>query len=168
MLRLDLARLERASEQRLEGEIPADSTLWDDTHLSFGCPVSVALTARAMAEGGVFVEGRLGGLRVSECRRCLGEVREPFERSFTFYFVPAWSEGLTDPEVRLLPESGLELDLEPDVREELILVLSEYVVCREGCRGLCPNCGVDRNSGTCDCETSEPDPRWEALRATRD
>ena len=168
MLRLDLARLERVSGERLEAAIPADSPLWEDTHLSFGSPVSVAFEARALAEGGVLVEGTLSGIREAECRRCLGEVEEPFERAFAFYFVPHTADGVNDPEVRLLPESGLELDLEPDVREELVFVLSQYVVCRDGCRGLCPSCGVDLNSETCDCENSEPDPRWEALRTIRD
>lgn len=168
MLRLDLARLERVSEERLEAEIPADSSLWEDTHLSFGSPVSVALKARSLAEGDVLVEGTFGGTRVGCCKRCLDEVEEPFERSFTFYFVPATSDEVTDPEVRLLPETGLELDLGPDLREEMIFAFSEYVVCREECKGLCPMCGVDLNSETCECETSEPDPRWEALRATRD
>ncbi len=165
MLRLDLARLERVSEERLEGSIPADSPLWQDTGLSFRVPVSVELKARALTDGQVLVEGTASGIRIGVCRRCLVEVERPFERSFTFYFVPALDGDEGDTETRLLPESGPGLDLEPDVREELILGLSEYPLCREDCRGLCPRCGADKNSESCDCQTTEPDPRWEALRS---
>ena len=168
MLSLDLARLERVSDEQLEGSIPEDSPLWADTGLRFRGPVSMRAKANALSGGEVLVQGDVSGVRIAECRRCLDEVERPFERSFTFYYVPATTEEGADAEVRFLPESGVELDLGPDVREELIFALSEYVVCRDDCQGLCPRCGIDRNDGTCDCETSEPDPRWEALRTIQD
>ena len=51
------------------------------------------------------------------------------------------------------------------VREELMLAGPRYVVCNEGCQGLCPRCGTNRNQEPCGCVTDEADPRWEALRA---
>jgi uncharacterized protein len=63
------------------------------------------------------------------------------------------------------PATGA-VDLAPVVREELVLVVPEYVLCREGCRGLCPRCGKDLNAGPCDCRP-EADPRREALDALR-
>jgi uncharacterized protein len=52
------------------------------------------------------------------------------------------------------------------IREELILAVPEYVLCREECRGLCPRCGKDLNEGPCACRP-EPDPRWAALEALK-
>jgi len=40
-------------------------------------------------------------------------------------------------------------------------------LCREDCQGLCPVCGADKNTGTCSCEESTPDPRWAALAALK-
>ena len=36
-------------------------------------------------------------------------------------------------------------------------------VCREGCAGICSECGINWNEATCDCEPA-PDPRWDKLR----
>ena len=156
------------SRERLEGSIPEDSTLWEETDLSFRGSVSVEMDARLLTGGEVLVEAVARGVRKGVCRRCLAEVERPFERSFTFYYVPSSELDADDPEARRLPESGTDLDLGPDVREELILSLSEYPVCRDECKGLCPRCGTDLNVETCECETTERDPRWEALRSLRE
>lgn len=38
------------------------------------------------------------------------------------------------------------------------------ILCRPDCAGLCPSCGIDRNTGTCTCAVESSDPRWDALR----
>jgi uncharacterized protein len=57
------------------------------------------------------------------------------------------------------------VDLEPLVRDALLLELPAVPLCAPECRGLCPVCGADRNETTCDCRTDEPDPRWAALES---
>ena len=57
------------------------------------------------------------------------------------------------------------VDLEPLIRDALLLELPAVPLCRNDCRGLCPTCGVDHNLTTCDCVSDEPDPRWAALRS---
>ena len=54
-------------------------------------------------------------------------------------------------------------DLAPMVRESILLELDGDRLCAEDCAGLCPQCGVDRNEGTCDCVTDVRDERWAAL-----
>ena len=44
-----------------------------------------------------------------------------------------------------------EIDLSELLREQFYLALPMKPLCREDCRGLCPQCGVNRNTGTCDC-----------------
>ncbi len=44
----------------------------------------------------------------------------------------------------------------------LAVALNPYPVCREGCAGLCPGCGVNRNEDECTC-TRSLDPRWGPL-----
>jgi uncharacterized protein len=56
-------------------------------------------------------------------------------------------------------------DLEPLVRDALVLELPPTPLCRPDCAGLCAHCGADRNLTVCDCGTTELDPRWAALRS---
>ena len=56
-----------------------------------------------------------------------------------------------------------DVGLVPVVREYVLLDLPDAPLCKDDCAGICPNCGIDRNTGTCDCETSATDPRWSAL-----
>ena len=57
------------------------------------------------------------------------------------------------------------LDLEPLVRDALLLELPLAPLCTEDCAGLCPSCGADRNETQCDCRVDDTDPRWAALRS---
>jgi uncharacterized protein len=59
--------------------------------------------------------------------------------------------------------TGDQIDLGPVVREYVLLDLPDAPLCRDDCAGICPNCGIDRNTGTCDCDTQPIDPRWSAL-----
>ena len=58
------------------------------------------------------------------------------------------------------------LDLAEVIRQNLTLSLSPSLVCRPDCAGLCPQCGQNRNEGSCDCDTAVIDPRWAALKAS--
>ena len=49
------------------------------------------------------------------------------------------------------------------VEEELQLELPMKALCREACRGLCPQCGADRNAAPCTC-APPPDERWKSLK----
>jgi uncharacterized protein len=56
------------------------------------------------------------------------------------------------------------VDLEPMLREVIVLEFPMApVVCRDDCKGLCPECGVNRNEVDCDCDTEVKDLRWAAL-----
>ena len=67
-----------------------------------------------------------------------------------------------DPSEYVVPEGTDVLDLSEAIREELILALEAYVLCREDCKGLCPSCGSDLNTNSCDCRPPS-DLRWAAL-----
>ena len=59
-----------------------------------------------------------------------------------------------------------EVDLEPLVRDAVLLELPLAPLCRADCQGLCPFCGVNRNDEACGCE-APADPRWSALDVLR-
>jgi uncharacterized protein len=58
---------------------------------------------------------------------------------------------------------GKVIDLDPILREQILLSLPAYPVCRDGCKGLCPACGQDLNERECGCDRRVPDPRLAGL-----
>ena len=63
-----------------------------------------------------------------------------------------------------LAENPESLDVSADVREDLLLEIPGFPLCREGCKGLCAQCGQDLNEGTCGCVPPEGGPSpWSAL-----
>jgi uncharacterized protein len=59
--------------------------------------------------------------------------------------------------------AGKDIDLDPIFREQILLALPSYPVCREECRGLCTVCGTNLNEKECGCVRHVPDPRWAGL-----
>jgi uncharacterized protein len=114
---------------------------------------------------GLYATGTLHGTTPAECVRCL----TPFDQRLTiafddlFIYPPAKA---TEP-LLAVPETGL-LDLAPLTREYVLLDIPLRPLCRPECRGLCPECGANRNETTCSHETSETDPRLAGLRALLD
>jgi len=60
------------------------------------------------------------------------------------------------------------LDVIDLLREQFQLVLPMKPLCREDCKGLCPECGTNLNRGTCDCTPHWEDPRLAALKGLLD
>lgn len=123
---------------RLDDRLTIDATLE---------PVSDAIVVRA----------RVRGRYVAPCSRCLGELAHDFDCELQELFEPEPLEGET------YALGGDQLDLEPAVRDAVVLELPVAPLCRDECRGLCPVCGADRNERDCGCDPNPPDPRWEAL-----
>ena len=56
------------------------------------------------------------------------------------------------------------IDLEPAVRDAIVLTLPTNPLCRPDCPGLCPECGVHFDDLPADHSHEAADPRWAALR----
>jgi uncharacterized protein len=105
------------------------------------------------------------------CSRCLEPLRLPVAAPFDLRYLPA-ARAAEEPE-REVREEDLgtsyydhdELDLNELMREQFYLVLPMKPLCREDCRGLCPQCGINRNTGTCGCSLAWEDPRLAALKS---
>jgi uncharacterized protein len=54
------------------------------------------------------------------------------------------------------------------LREQVLLSLPARTLCKPDCKGLCPRCGENRNSGACRCEAVPADPRWGTLAGLKD
>jgi len=121
---------------------------------------------------------RAGAELTAPCRRCLVPVGVAVPVSFQLTLVPAeeaeqadrhekregHGEGSFSPdEVDEETYRGKVIDLDPLVREQLLLALPRYPVCKDACKGLCPVCGQNLNEKDCGCDRHVPDPRWAGL-----
>lgn len=168
MLKVDLGQLQRKGRIRIDEVVPAEHPLLAPTELVLAEGLVVRLEA-GHAGRDVLVRGRLRGVALLPCRRCLKPVSSAFEEDVTFlYRSGVTPEEAEAEEVYPLPAGLREIDLEPAIREHVILAVPQYPVCSETCRGLCPRCGADLNQGPCGCEAVGPDPRWAALRQISD
>ncbi|MDX1492439.1 MAG: DUF177 domain-containing protein [Longimicrobiales bacterium] len=163
MLRVDLGQLRREGTVDVEASLASDAELWKDTDLEWADDVEVRLRASYAGTGEVVVRGRAEGTLVQECRRCLERVETPLQEDLTMVFVEDADEEEDGGAYALVPV-GEELDVSNAVREEIVLAVNPFVVCKPECKGLCPQCGQDLNEGSCDCTRDETDPRWAALR----
>ena len=164
MLRLDLARLEREGSVSIRAQVPAEDPLWEGTGLVFDAPVSVNLRAQIAGSGEIVVRGQVEGVLRGECRRCLDPLRTDVRQDVTLVYAPEDLLAGEEADVRPIPARARELDLGEAVREELVLNVDPFVVCKPDCKGLCPRCGVNWNQQTCECAVEEHDPRWDVLR----
>ena len=104
------------------------------------------------------------------CSRCLEPFRLPVDAEIDLRYLPA-SELSSDDEREIAEEDvdisyyrDDQIDLTELLREQFYLALPMKPLCRDDCKGLCPQCGVNRNTGTCECGSGWEDPRLAGLK----
>jgi uncharacterized protein len=107
------------------------------------------------------------------CARCLEPVEQPIDTNFDLIFRPAGADSdhadhaISTSETEIGYYEGDGLLLEDVLREQILLALPAKTLCSEDCKGLCPECGRNRNTDPCDCAATSTDPRWSSLQAIR-
>ena len=115
--------------------------------------------------------GRLRTTLELDCSRCLEGFAVPIDAPFDVQYQP--STAIPAEADREVGEDDLEtafyrdgiIDLRELVREQLYLQLPMKPLCRESCAGLCPVCGTNLNTGSCECSPEWEDPRLAPLKA---
>jgi uncharacterized protein len=128
-------------------------------------PVEGELRLESVVEG-VLVTGTLEADTVLTCARCLKEIPAPVEVEVVELFA---APGHLTEEQEVYRITGLEVDLEPMVRDALVLSLPLNPVCENACTGMCAQCGRTLPpSGKCEyCVDEAVDPRWAGLSALK-
>jgi uncharacterized protein len=135
-------------------------------------PLQAAGTAELLENsGGDFrVVGRYTVEMASQCDRCLGRARFALDAALDLFYQPAKviavdeEVAIDQNEAEIGFYNGDGIELEEILHEQILLSLPMQRVCSEDCRGICPECGVNRNEVSCGCAEKESDPRWTALR----
>jgi uncharacterized protein len=106
---------------------------------------------------GILASGDVDAIAEGECVRCLIEVARPLEVEFQELFAYSVDEAF-DHQVH-----HDRVDLEPVIRDAVVLALPFQPVCQENCTGLCPQCGVRLLDNPGHEHEAPVDPRWSAL-----
>jgi len=106
---------------------------------------------------GIVVTGSVTGVMTLSCARCLKSFDQAFELRVQELFAMD-----VEPDQDEYPLAEGRLDLEPMIRDVVVLSMPFAPSCRPDCRGLCSRCGRDLNLGECTCPP-DMDLRWAPL-----
>lgn len=120
----------------LSEEIPAKVLDLETDIIKFRGPVKVKAEISRITNA-VRVNLVLSAVTYTDCSRCLKEFDRDFSKKVELNYPVSNSDSI--------------LDLDPDIREEIILDYEVNPLCNPGCKGLCPKCGKNLNEGGCTC-----------------
>jgi len=155
-LRINAVELLRQPGAVRPVEVTVSGEDLDVDHEALAGEIGVELELEALNDG-IVVRGTIAAPWSRPCRRCLedlsGVARAEVDELYQVEILDDDAYPIVDG----------QLDLVPVARQAALLELDDERLCRDDCAGLCPQCGVDRNVETCDCDTEVKDHRWAAL-----
>ena len=132
-----------------------------------GSPIDFELRLEAVMEG-VLVTGRAEARLEGECVRCLAEISDEVVADFQELFAYEGSSTAVDGEDEDAGRlEGDLLDLEPLLRDAVVLTLPFQPLCRDDCPGLCIECGARLADEPGHRHDEPADPRWAALHEVK-
>jgi uncharacterized protein len=171
-MRLDLSHL-RQPETAFQRQYDPSAFADQEEDYRINAPVALAFTVHKDQDRFRLV-GTLATTLELRCSRCLEPFLLPVDAAFDLRYLPegaaAPDEDTDDGELREEDTSATfyeddGIDLGDLMREQFYLVLPMKPLCRPDCKGLCPQCGTNLNTDTCQCETRWEDPRLAGLKA---
>jgi uncharacterized protein len=141
---------------------PADLGL-ELIRVPVGSDVALSVRLESVSEGVLVSASATAGL-AGECGRCLRDITDELDIEFQQLYAYAHSttdETTDEDEVGRM--QGDLIDLEPELRDAVVLALPNHPRCREDCPGLCPDCGVPWDELPADHAHTQLDSRWAAL-----
>ena len=116
----------------------------------------------------VYVKGRAAVTAILECARCLEEYTCDLETRVELWVIIGGAKEGAASETREnvidVPAGPKYADLTDHVRSDLLVQVPLKQLCKTDCRGLCPKCGTNLNTGRCGCRQESHDDRWEDLK----
>lgn len=157
-----LTNEDRVVSMQTETEITEISVGGEKFPALASSPVSFVFTNTG--KGRARIEGKADFVFQAGCDRCLKPVEERREVSFTR---EVWAPDMA-AEPSVYEEQpfmeGFQMNVEDLLISEIVTSWSMKILCKPDCKGICPICGRDLNTGTCSCDTFVPDPRMAAIK----
>jgi uncharacterized protein len=157
---------------RFEVAFPPGEIDFSDAGLTEVTPLEAQGSAELLANtlGEVRIRGHIKVRMRADCDRCLEPADFPVDSNFDLFYRPA-SQAANEEDVEIDAGEteiafyeGEGIELKDVLREYVLLAMPMQRVCREGCQGICPVCGQNRNLVRCGCEAKPVDDRWAALK----
>jgi uncharacterized protein len=167
-MRIELEKLEDGRGKFAHTYQPEELDLLDD-RITLSTPVVANGTVERTGSE-IVVSGQISSEVRVECDRCLKILDLPIAASFKLNYITgedyesSHAAELTADEMAVSIFDGETVDVDELVKEQILLSVPGRTLCREDCKGICSTCGADLNAGACQCQPSEIDPRWEALK----
>jgi uncharacterized protein len=162
---LDTRELGRrpGSQREVSRTVPAPADLGIEVlGVPEGSPVEIDLRLEAVMEG-VLVTGTAQAALEGECVRCLEPISDEVEVRFQELFVYDDLDVDPDEEIEVSTLQDDLVDLEPLLRDAVVLALPFQPLCQDDCPGLCPECGARLADDPDHGHDAPVDPRWAAL-----
>jgi len=167
-MRIELENLEDGTGSFAHTYQPEELNLVDE-RVRVTEPISV--NGRVTKSGSeVDVSGRVETRVNVECDRCLKTLEMPVSAGFKLQYITGQeyqnsrAAELTADEMAVSVFDGEAIDVDEIVREQILLSVPDRALCDENCSGICSICGTNLNDGSCECKSSEVDPRWAGLK----
>jgi len=156
------------SMRTLSRSFPAPGNLTVDVvGVPQGSPVDLDLRLESVMEG-VLVSATAKAEVTGECVRCLDPIARSVEVSMQeLYAYPGRERDVDDDDSELPELEGDLIDLEPVLRDAVVLALPLRPLCRDDCPGLCAECGAQLADDPAHGHEAA-DPRWAALQGLLD
>ncbi len=118
----------------------------------------------------IYVTGKVSAVLEFACSRCLEMFTEQINTEFSTEYLPE-TEKPTEEEMEIVEDdfaisyySEEKIDILPAVMDQILLSVPIKPLCKEDCRGLCPQCGQSLNINKCRCQTHDMDERLAVLK----
>lgn len=154
-----------------EDKVVSVQTEVEITEISVGgviypvCAASpVAFVFANTGKGKARIEAKAAFTFAAGCDRCLQPVQQEVALDFTR---EVWAPDMAvEPSVYEEQPfmDGFQLNVEDLLNSEIVTSWPMKILCKPDCKGICPTCGRDLNTGTCDCDSFVPDPRMAAIK----
>ena len=127
-------------------------------------PKPVRVSGKIKDSGGyIFLSLESDVFYQTACARCLKEITGNNKITFEKTVSDKKTIQNEDNDDYVIANNGL-LDIDELLIENILLEFPSKFLCKEDCKGLCPKCGCDLNEKTCNCDTTETDPRFDVLK----
>ncbi len=149
---------------------PGDIDFSRDDNVRQSGPFDWTATAER-AGGEIRINGSLKTNVEMTCSRCLEPARHDISKAFDLFFRQRdemiFDEDreveLTEKDTQTAFFTGSQLAIGEILHEQVLLALPMKALCRVDCKGLCPVCGINLNSGNCDCPAEKFSPHMDTL-----
>ena len=162
---LDTRELGRrpGSQREVSRTVPAPADLGIEVlQVPEGSQVELDLRLEAVMEG-VLVTGTARSTLTGECVRCLEPITDEIDVRFQELFVYEDQREPSEEDDEVSTLEGDLVDLEPLLRDAVVLALPFQPLCEDDCPGLCPDCGARLADDPDHAHEAAIDPRWAAL-----